>query len=533
MKKFILSNKYWIIAIVLLGAVAAWFLLRPTATIPDGVEIEPVTRGTVVETVSETGFVFPSQEVTLAFERGGKIAEIVVAEGAHVEQGDVLVRLDQAQMQADLSSALARLEAEDIRLNELLRGADTSTLAVTQTSVAAAETALLNAERNLQEVTSQQDQLVANAEKTLRTSGLQAYLTSSERTTSNDSFDAPTISGTYDHTEEGIYSIRLYNSNAATGASFQVSGLENDTDSVSTVNPSPIGDRGLYIQFPQNFAPRTVWEIPIPNTRSSTYLTLLNTHTATVHARNIALAAAESAVASAEAAVAQAKAQYTQVSGSAREERIAAQRALVRQMEASVAVAQVSLENTVLTAPFSGVITKQNGKIGEIVSPSAPIVSLISASDFDIVVSISESDIEHVDLDDEATVTLDAYDDVVFTARVSYIAPHAYIQDGVRVFEVKLQFAQQSELIRSGLSADIELTTDVRNNVIAVPSRAVVETQEGRFVRTLSNGTLELLPVKTGLRGSDGTTEILDGLTEGQEIIAFADSAALLQLESN
>lgn len=533
MKKFVLSKKYWILAAVIIALAGSWFIFKPTSDMQEGVEMGVVSRGNIVEIVSETGFVLSSQEVELAFERGGKIAELPVEAGTQVRANDILIKLDASQQTADLNAAYARLDAEKIRLSELINGADDTSLAVTQTSVEAAKTALENAERNLSEVIAQQDQFVANAEKTLRSSDLEAYLISDEQAGVGASFDAPTVTGTYGHEEEGVYMIELYNSSAPSGASFRVWGLETDTRSVSTVNPVQVGTRGLYIQFPEDFASRTRWEIQIPNTRSQTYLSNLNAYNAVLDARDVAITAASNAVAAARAGVNQSQTQYTQVSQSARNEHIDAQRALIRQMEAAVEAAQVSLNNTVIYAPFDGIVTAVTGEIGEIVSPTAPVVAMMSLDNFEIAVNISESDIEEMNLGDTATVSFDAYDDISFKAEVRHIAPHAVIVDGVRVFEVKLRFTEQSELIRSGLSADIDILTATRENAIAVPSRSIAENENGKFVRSLANGKLQYLPVTVGLRGSDGQSEITGGLQEGQSIITFADSNALKQLESN
>lgn len=533
MKKFVLSKKYWIIGLVLIAAVSVWFLTRSSSGVPEGIEIAAVTKGEVSEVISETGFVTPIEEVDLAFESGGRVTEILVEEGSKVNAGDVLVKLDASAQSAALSSAYAKLEAEQVRLEELLIGADQTSLAVTGSSVEAAKTTFENAKRNLAEVTQQQDQLVLNAEKTLRSSDLQAYLTNGERENSGDSYTAPTISGTYASEEDGVYALELYSSGSPSGSSFRVTGLESQTQSVSSVNPVALGTRGLYIQFPENFASRTAWEVPVPNIRSSSYLTNLNTYNAVVNARNVAIATAENAVGAAEAALNQSNSQYTQVSGSARDEKITAQRALVRQMQAAVEVAQVAHNNTVITAPFEGVVTSVHTVAGQIVSPTAPIVSLISGSNFELVVNVSESDIQQVDLGDTAIVRLDAYDDISFNAQVTRIAPNAVIVDGVRIFEIQLQFTEENELIRSGLSADIDISTATRTDVVAVPSRAVVENADGKFVRTLIQNTIEYIPVQVGLRGSNGMTEIVSGLQEGQSIIHFADRSVLEKLESN
>lgn len=534
MKKIVLSKKYLILIVLVICIVLGWMYTQDSSNgIPISVETSMVERGEVHEIVSETGYVQAAQAVDMAFERGGRVAEIMVQEGSEVTAGDVLVRLDASTVAADLTAAQARLEAEQVRLQELLTGADDNSLAVTQSSVVSAETVLANAKRNLEEVTAQQDQLVQNAEKTLRNSGLAAYVVSDERENSNYTFTAPTISGTYTGEEEGVYRLKLYNSDAQSGSSYTVTGLENGTESVSTVNPTPIGTRGLFVQFPVNFAPRTEWEIPIPNTRSSSYLTNLNIYNAAVEGREVAIATAESAVEAAQAALNQAQTQLTQVSSSARTEKVAAQRALVKQVQAAVTVAQVQYDNTTLVAPFSGIVTKTYTEVGQIIGAGAPVVSLISTGGHEIIVPVSEVDIAEVSVDDVAKVTFDAYDDITFQARVVKIAPRAELVDGVRVFKVTLEFDKEDALIRDGLSADVAIATAERRNVISVPTRAIYEDETGKFVRLITGDNVAKVYVTTGLRGTDGRSEIVEGLSGGETIVTFADPAALAEIEKN
>jgi len=531
--RFIPKKKHIILGAIVILVVGWWFVRSSADDLLASITIEPIIRGDVRAVISETGSVVPAQEVNLAFERGGRVAEIPVKEGAQVAAGDVLIKLDATQQSADLAAAYARLSAEKLRLDELIRGADSASLAVTESGVAIAETARNNAQENLTKVMAQQDLLVKNALRTLRSSGLQAYLTSQERENSSYSYSAPTITGTYEGTEEGVYHIALYNSGSQAGSSFKITGLETGTQSVSTVTALPLGVNGLYIQFPENFASRTEWDIQIPNNRASGYLANLNAYNAVVEARDLAIASAESVLKSAEASLAQAESQLALVSGSARNERVAAQAALVEQMQSAVTVAQLAYDTTTIVAPFSGTVAAINTEVGQIVAPTAPVLSLISGNDLELLVNISESDIQEVNAGDAATAIFDAYRGVTANAHVVRVAPTAKIVDGVHVFEVRLQFDEKNDIVRSGLSTDIDIAAASRENVITVPSRAIIEKDGGKFVRTLLGTTLEYLPITVGLRGSNGTTEVIEGVSEGQKIITFAPESVIKQLELN
>lgn len=533
MMKVFWTKKYWLVVLVFGILAGGYFFSQNSNSVLQNIETGMVGKGDVVEVVSETGYVKAAQSVNLAFTQGGKVSEILTPTvGTLVVAGQALARLDADTANSNLVSATARLSAEQARLQELQTGADANSLAISESVLASAKVSLANAKQNLIAVTAQQDQLVANAEKNLRTASLQAYLVKGERENSDSSFSAPTISGTYSGTEEGVYTIELYNSEALSGSSFRISGLEGGVGSVSTVNPVPLGTRGLFIQFPENFPRRTKWEIPIPNTRSSSYLTNQNTYKAVVDARVVAISNAENAVRTAEATVAQSQASLDQVSGQTRSEKIEAQQALVKQMEAGVAVASSQLDNLTLTAPFTGIVTKVDLEVGQVVNAGTPVTALISSGQFELKVPISEVDIAEVSIGDEAVVKFDAYDDLQFKAQVTQIAPGAELVDGVRVFPVTLQFAENYEQIRDGFSADVDITTAKREGVISVPTRAIYQDATGKFVRTIDDsGKTTVVYIKTGLRGSDGNSEILEGLIGGEKIITFANSDDLKQLE--
>ena len=186
-----------------------------------------------------------------------------------------------------------------------------------------------------------------------------------------------------------------------------------------------------------------------------------------------------------------------------------------------------------LTAPFSGVVTNTYTEVGQIVSATAPAVSLISKDQYELTVSISEVDIAEISQGDEASVHFDAYDDDYFKAHVERISPNAKLVDGVRVFEVTLVFDEVNEKIRDGLSADIDITTAKRNDVISIPTRSIYEDADGKFVRVITeDDKVEELRIETGLRGSDGKSEVVSGLSGGQTIITFASEDDIAQIEN-
>ena len=206
------------------------------------------------------------------------------------------------------------------------------------------------------------------------------------------------------------------------------------------------------------------------------------------------------------------------------EDKIVAQEAKVEEAEAGVLHYSVQLSKTTMRAPISGVVTLQEAKVGEIVTANEKIVALISKSQFEIKAQIPEADIAMVMVNDTARVTLDAYGaDVNFSVIVSDIDPAETIIDGVATYGTTLQFLKKDERIRSGMTANIDIESGARQDVIVISSRAVISKEGKKIVRILVNGEIEEVEVETGLRGPDGNIEIISGINEGDKVVTFVN----------
>jgi HlyD family secretion protein len=109
--------------IVLIGAIGYlvyfWGNARSAASVKD-LETVVVNKGDIAATVAATGKVAPKKEINLAFESGGKVADIMVEEGDEVEEGQSLVQLDTQELQEQVAQARASLEGAEARLDQIL-----------------------------------------------------------------------------------------------------------------------------------------------------------------------------------------------------------------------------------------------------------------------------------------------------------------------------------------------------------------------------------------------------------------------------
>lgn len=528
MKTAFLKRPRVLIPLILVLALVMFLALRQGATRDQGIETYTVERTAVEYTVSETGVVEAAQDVSVGFAASGRISNVRVSTGGEVESGQTLVSIDGASEYASLLSAQAQLEATQAELDRILEGATEADQRVADADVRVAETNLENARDNLENTRKHQDKLVENARRRLYSEDLQAYLTGGGYENSLGSYTPPTISGTYTAEEEGEYRIKIYPSSSLSDHSFRYRGLESGTGSVSTVQPQPLGDRGLYIEFPEDFAHGygVEWVAPVPNVRSSTYVQRLGAYEAAREAQTSAIEQAQAQVESAEESLSLTKARAEQSTAPAESAQVSAQEASVSQARAALKQAEVAYADTTLAAPFTGVVADVLFDVGEFVSPGASVVELVSNADYQISVNIPEVDIEHVEVGDEVDVSLDAYDGVVFPAEVVAVSPRAETIGGVTVVETTIQISEKDERIKSGLSADVDILSERREGVFVVPARAVIERDEETYVRRYEGDgrdieSIEQVSVETGLRGSDGSVEIKSGLSEGDVVVTF------------
>ena len=202
---------------------------------------------------------------------------------------------------------------------------------------------------------------------------------------------------------------------------------------------------------------------------------------------------------------------------------MSAEEAKIRSVSATIANYDAQMTKSVISAPFSGTVTTQNAKLGETVAPNVPVVALMSDGVFKITANIPEVDVAKLTVGDSARVTLDAYGaDVLFKATVSSIDPAETVIEGVSTYKATLRFEGRDARIRSGMTANIDISTDKRENVLYVPARSVFNKDGKKYVRVPDGQTLTVdTEVTTGLRGSDGSIEVLSGLSEGQTIVTF------------
>ena len=203
-------------------------------------------------------------------------------------------------------------------------------------------------------------------------------------------------------------------------------------------------------------------------------------------------------------------------------------------LEAKVAVARANIRRTRLLAPFDGVIAAINGERFEFVTPSPigiatpPAVDIIDNDCFYVTAPIDEVDAAAIKVGMTAYVTMDAFKERRFEGRVRRIADYVLdIEKQARTVDVEVAFSRPGDLqnLLAGYSADIEVIIDLRNDVVRVPTEAVVE---GRrvFAFQADQGRLTVRQIKAGLTNWDWT-EVIEGVSPEEQVVVNVDAPGI------
>ena len=211
-----------------------------------------------------------------------------------------------------------------------------------------------------------------------------------------------------------------------------------------------------------------------------------------------------------------------------RPEDIAQARAQVTQEQGAVQNIQTQINDTVIRAPFSGVVSKKYADPGAFVTPttagsevsSATSSSILSlASTNQVVADIAESNIAQIRLGQEISFQADAYPGKTFAGRVTQIAVQSTVEQNVTSFEVKAAIASDNQqLLRSGMNVNVEFKAGELDNAMVVPTVAIARQENGTGVFVAGENNKPIFtPIQTGTTVND-KTEVLSGLTGTERV---------------
>jgi HlyD family secretion protein len=249
---------------------------------------------------------------------------------------------------------------------------------------------------------------------------------------------------------------------------------------------------------------------------------------------------AESAAQAGAARLESARQQYELLKVGSREEVIAAQEAVVKQLEGVLATAALDLANTVIRAPVDATILARNVEVGEFVTTGfvgergakGYVVSLADLNDLLVELDIVQSDFAKVSFKQPCRITTDAYPDRPYDGVVQLISPVANRQKAT--VEVRVKITSPDDLLKPDMNATVSFLNPAQlaatraaassSSTATTPSAPAPITIPASALRAdavfiVQDGKAARRPVTTAPSTTPGQLEITSGLTGGEDLI--------------
>ncbi|MHC0064236.1 efflux RND transporter periplasmic adaptor subunit [Nostoc sp. UIC 10890] len=228
-----------------------------------------------------------------------------------------------------------------------------------------------------------------------------------------------------------------------------------------------------------------------------------------------------------QAAVNEARAALVLLEDGTRSEEIVQRQAAVASAEAQLKGVQVQLDETIIRAPLSGIVTQKYADPGAFVTPTTSASASASATSSSIVAvarglevlaQVPEADIGRIKQGQQVEIVADAYPDQVFKGKVRLIAPEAVVEQGVTSFQVRVALDTGIDKLRSGLNVDLTFLGDRVNNALVLPTVSIV-TEKGQTGVLIpdANNKPQFREVTIGAQ-IQNQTQILGGIKEGDRV---------------
>jgi RND family efflux transporter MFP subunit len=234
------------------------------------------------------------------------------------------------------------------------------------------------------------------------------------------------------------------------------------------------------------------------------------------------LSSAQDAARSAQGSLDSAIANQTETARGARPSQIDEQTQSVRVAQLAVEAAQIRVRNAEIISPFNGTVAALNLKPGEFtgVGSTTPAIVLLTPDTIVLKMQVGETDYPNVKLDQRGIAVFDALPGKPYPFTVAQLGLSPTVTQGVVTYQVTaaMDIPPGTPLPAPGMSANGQIVTESRPNVISVPPRAIRRKGTDQVVEVRRNSTIEDQVVTTGF--SDTTNvEILSGVQEADTIV--------------
>jgi HlyD family secretion protein len=522
--------------------------------------LAPVEAETVTIRIQASGEIQPVQRVNLSPKTAGRLAQLYVEQGDRVSEGQIIARMESEDTAAQLQQAEARLAQSQAALAQLRNGSRPEAIdsaAARANQARATLTQLQNGSRP-EEIDSAQAR-VNQARSRLEQSRAQAQQAQSQL----DQLESGTrweeiaeaeaaLQRTQAQVAESRSRLDLARSDLQRNRQLEADGAiaRNELDRLRDEEQRAVAN------LAQTEAAVNEARLRLERLQNGSRSEEITRAQAEVESAQAEIDTAQASVAEAEAqlnelrngtrseeidkaqaSVAEAEAQLNELRNGTRSEEIDKAQASVAEAEAQVNFYESQLEDTIVRAPFAGIITQRYADPGAFVTPAtsasdasgATSTSIMAlAKGLEVLAKVPEADINQIQPGQKVEIIADAYPDDVFAGRVKLIAPEAVRERDVTLFQVRLDIETGLDELRSGMNVDLVFLGKQLENAMVIPTVAIVtdKGQTGVLVPDAENKA-QFREVTVGatignkiqiLEGVKAGEKIFLGLPEGQKL---------------
>lgn len=503
-----------------------------------------------VTTVS--GTVTPLRSATLTAQAQGAITAVYKKEGDSVKAGDIIVRIDSTSQDNQLAQAESRYRVAVTTFKTAQMTDLAQTKQQLESAVSQALAQQLSAEVNLRNFTDKDtsDQTIANLQQQVNQAeigminaqnslkSLQKYDTSAQQQRLSD------LSVTQAQQNLSSAEAKLVTMTTAVPATLQTA----IDAQLASIDAARLSLQNAQVNSQMTAATIGRGKIQIDTAtlaveQAHDSLTAANNNLAvaqrTIGARANDLEVLQSSVEQAKSSVTLARSSLATFADTQKKSDLQLQAAKEQENQAvlTLQAQQLASNNYVVKAPWNGVITALNVQVGDQVTSGTSGISGTSAmviadtSGWNVQAYVDELDVLHAKAGLDASVTMDAYPNQTFKARVTYVG-HTVVQTStsVNAYAVKIQLTNPPTTLVAGMTADASITTSSAKGILAVPVESILSENGKNYVTVITTGadkktTATRTEVKTGIEG-DVYVQITSGLKAGDRILRTASTSS-------
>ena len=423
-----------------------------------GLTVEVKTQDLAVK-ISASGTAIPIKEVYLSPTRSGRIAQLLVEQGDKVQQGQIIARMEDSEIQAQIAQAAANVDQAEARLALAIAGSRPTEIAQARSRLAQAEAKLAEAKAG------SRPEEISQAQSQVNAAQAQLNLTK-ERTTRYQQL-AQSGAIAQDQLDEVLTNERNAQANLQQ-AQKKVDLLRNGTRQEQIIQA----------------------EAAVAEARQALQQLLNGTRPEEI-AQNTAL-------------VAQAKAQL---------------KAVQVQQSDTIITAPFSGTITQKYANVGAFVTPTTSASSTSSATSSSIVAI--ANNLEVLAKVPERDIGQIRLNQTVEVKADAFPGEKFRGKVRLIAPAAVVEQNVTSFQVRISLETGQNKLRSGMNLDLTFLGESIKDAVVVPTVAII-TQKGKTGVMVpdANQQPQFQPVTLGFSLGE-QTQILEGLEPGDQVFVY------------